>query len=106
VRARGYFRTEEVRGEIRQAALRSIYSPRYVPTSNTVSERNAFAMALRLMHDYAAQLDQMQLIGPRIQAAPWHYHGDPARAYESARQAALKGVSEPGGSDWRPDPAP
>jgi hypothetical protein len=71
-----------------------------------VSERNAFAMALRLMHDYAAQLDQMQLIGPRIQEAPWHYHGEAGAAYEQARQSALKGVSQPGGSEWRPNPAP
>ena len=106
VRARGYFRAEEVRAEIRQAALRSIYSPRYVPSLNTISERNAFAMALRLMHDYAAQLDQMQLIGPLIQRAPWHYHGDPGAAYERARHAALDGIGEPGASDWRPNPAP
>jgi hypothetical protein len=106
VRARTYFRNEEVRAEIRQAALRSIYSPRYVPTRNTVSERNVFAMTLRLTHDYAAQLDQMHLIGPLNQKYPWQYHGKPGVAYEQARQSALKGVSQPGGSEWRPNPAP
>jgi hypothetical protein len=101
-----YFRREEVRAEIRQAALRSVYSPRYVPNGFTASDRNLFAMCFGLMGDYAAQLDQMSLIGPLIQAAPWQYQGSPGRIYERARTAALASVHTPEAHAWRPaDPA-
>ncbi len=61
--------------------------PRYTP-----SDRNIFAMCFFLMHDYQAQLEQMRLIGPLIQASPWNYQGDPGWAYERARTMAQQAV--------------
>jgi hypothetical protein len=46
-------------------------------------------MCFGLMHDYAAELEQMHLIGPLITPHPWRYQGNPGQAYERARQRAL-----------------
>src|ERR1700729_506980 len=48
-----------------------------------------FAMCFRLMRDYPAQLEQMDLIGPMITRLPWGYQGRPRAAYERAREMAL-----------------
>jgi hypothetical protein len=71
-----------------------------------MADRNVFAFALRMTHDYAAQLDQMQLIGPQILSSPWNHQGQPGEAYARARQAALDGAGRPGNSEWRPNPVP
>jgi hypothetical protein len=83
-RQRGYFLQEAVRKEVRRAADRSIRSARYQPHRLTPGDRNVFAMCFWLMRDHEAQLEQMRLIGPLIQAHPWHYLGDPGCAYEQA----------------------
>jgi len=87
-----YFRDGQVGAEIWRAADRSIRSPRYQPSQYTPSDRNIFAMCFFLMHDYQAQLEQMRLIGPLIQASPWNYQGDPGWAYERARTMAQQAV--------------
>jgi hypothetical protein len=87
-----YFQAEPVKDEIRRAADRSIRSPGYVAGKATPLDRNIFAMCFWLMHDYEAQLEQMRLIGPLIQASPWHYQGDPGWAYERARTTAMERV--------------
>ena len=87
--ARGYFRQEAVGAEVRLAADRSIRSPRYRPCHSTLAHRNFFAMCFRLMRDYPAQLEQMDLIGPMITRLPWGYQGRPRAAYERAREMAL-----------------
>jgi hypothetical protein len=99
-----YFRDEQVGGEIRQAAERSIRSPQYQVSRYTPSDRNIFAMCFSLMHDYDAQLEQMHLIGPLIQASPWNYQGDPGLAYERARTRAVaaQGAAPDAGSYRRP----
>jgi hypothetical protein len=84
-----YFRDEAVGAEVRLAANRSIRSPGYRPCHSTPWHRNFFAMCFRLMHDYPAQLEQMDLIGPMITPTPWGYQGRPAAAYERARARAL-----------------
>lgn len=85
----GYFRREEVKAEVRLAADRSIRSAAYVPSPITPVHRNAFAMCFALMHDHAAQLEQMDLIGPLITRIPWVYQDEPATAFERARTRAL-----------------
>jgi len=85
----GYFRDEAVQAEVRLAADRSIRSPDYRPFRSTPAHRNYFAMCFRLMRDYPAQLEQMDLIGPLITRAPWAYQGRPVAAYERARAKAL-----------------
>jgi hypothetical protein len=89
-RRRTYFLDEQVQGEIRAAADRSIRSPNYVAGKLTPAERNVFAWCFSLMQDSQAVLDQMDLIGPLFQKAPWQFRGDPAQAYEQARAHALK----------------
>jgi hypothetical protein len=84
-----YFRDEAVQAEVRLAADRSIRSPGYRPCHSTPAHRNFFAMCFRLMRDYPAQLEQMDLIGPMITRMPWGYQGRPAAAYERARATAL-----------------
>jgi len=99
-----YFRDGQVRAEIWRAADRSVRSPRYQPDQYTPSDRNIFTMCFFLMQDYQAQLEQMRLIGPLIEASPWKYHGDPGRAYEQARTRALQviGVAQGSGSHRAP----
>jgi hypothetical protein len=87
-----YFRGEAVKAEVRLAADRSIRSPAYRPFPSTPTHRNVFAMCFGLMHDYAAQIGQMDLIGPLITKIPWAYQGRPAAAYERARAKALAAV--------------
>ena len=84
-----YFRDEAVQAEVRLAADRSIRSPGYRPCRSTPAHRNYFAMCFRLMRDYPAQLEQMDLIGPLITRMPWAYQGRPGAAYERARTMAL-----------------
>jgi len=85
-----YFQAEPVKAEIRAAADRSVRSPRYAGGLLAPTDWNVFAMCFKLTHDYAAQLELMRLIGPLITPHPWRYQGDPGRAYERARQAALR----------------
>jgi hypothetical protein len=85
----GYFKTPWVKDEIRAAADHSVRSPRYAATILAPTDRNVFAMCFGLMHDYAAELEQMHLIGPLITPHPWRYQGNPGQAYERARQRAL-----------------
>jgi hypothetical protein len=62
------------------------------------ADRNVFAFCFRLMLEYAAQLEQMQLIGPYVVAFPWQYQGKPGQKYEEHRQHAFKqlhGVAAP-----------
>ena len=92
-----YFRDGQVGAEIWRAADRSVRSPRYQPDQYTPSDRNIFAMCFFLMRDYQAQLEQMRLIGPLIQASPWRYQGDPGWAYERARTSALRAIGVPQG---------
>ncbi len=87
-----YFRDGQVGDEIRQAADRSIRSPRYQASWYTPGDRNIFAMCFSLTHDYRAQLEQMSQIGPLIQASPWNYQGDPGWAYERARTRAVEAL--------------
>jgi hypothetical protein len=87
-----YFLGEAVKADVRLAADRSIRCPAYRPHRSTPTHRNAFAMCFGLMHDYAAQLEQMELIGPLITKIPWAYQGRPAAAYERARARALAAV--------------
>lgn len=89
---RAYFQRDDVRAEVRAAADKSIRSRAYVPIRATPGHRNVFAMCFSLTHDYAAQLEQMELIGPLIQRIPWGYQGSPADAYERARVRALSAM--------------
>jgi hypothetical protein len=75
--------------EVRLAADKSIRSAAYVPVRSTPAHRNVFAMCFALMHDYPAQLEQMDLIGPLITQSPWAYQGEPGAAFERARARAL-----------------
>jgi hypothetical protein len=93
-----YFRDGQVGAEILQAADRSVRSPRYLANRYTPSDRNIFAMCFSLMHDYPAQLEQMNLIGPLVQASPWNYQGNPGAAYERARARAVKAMGIPQGA--------
>ncbi len=93
-----YFQGEAVKAEVRLAADKSIRSPAYTPPLSMPSHRNAFAMCFGLMHDYDAQLEQMELIGPLITRVPWAYQGKPAAAFERARaRARALAATRPGG---------
>jgi hypothetical protein len=111
----GYFRSPAVRQEVMDAARRSILSRNYAPPSRALSwaDRNVFAFCFRLMHDYAAQLDQMRLIGPHVVSFPWSYQGKAGQKYEAHRQYAFKqlyGVAAPpwaeflASAGWNPAP--
>ncbi len=91
-----YFRDEAVKAEVRLAADRSIRFPGYRPCRATPTHRNAFAMCFGLMHDYPAQLEQMDRIGSLITRIPWAYQGRPGAAYERARARALAATREDG----------
>jgi hypothetical protein len=85
-----YFFDDAVQAEIRRAAGLSVRSPRYSEGKFEAVDRNTFAMCFWLMRDYEAQLEQMDLIGPLNQTAPWHIQGEARWAYERARTTALK----------------
>lgn len=92
-----HFKDEAVKAEIRAAADRSVRSPRYAGGLLDPADRNPFAMCFFFMGDYAAQLEQMQLIGPNVTASPWQYQGKPGRAYERARLKALEATKRAAG---------
>jgi hypothetical protein len=93
-----HFKDEAVKAEIRAAADRSVRSPRYAGGLLDPVDRNPFAMCFFFMGDHAAQLEQMQLIGPNITATPWQYQGKPGRAYERARRRALEALEATNGT--------
>jgi len=88
---RAYFKSQAVKQEVQAAARRSILSPAYERSGSALSwpDRNVFAFCFRLMHEYAAQLKQMRLIGPHVEEFPWQYQGKPAQKYEEHRQHAF-----------------
>lgn len=94
--ARGrYFLDPGVQAEVRAAASRSVWSPRFPADAASWGDRNVFAFCFSLMEDHQAALAQMELIGSRITETPWHYQDfrQPGKAYEVARQRALLAVS-------------
>jgi hypothetical protein len=91
---RAHFLRPEVAAEVYRAADRSIRSLAYVPSRTTPGDRNAFATCFHLMHDYHAQLQQMNLIGTQITAAPWHYLGRPGPIWDRARTIALAQIAK------------
>lgn len=104
-RQRAYFLGELVREEVYRAAYRSVRSASYATSLYAPADRNVFAMCFALMRDYGAQLEQMRLIGPLIQAIPWQYQGDPGLVYEQARARALRAMGQ-AGSTGPPPRAP
>jgi len=88
---RAYFKSQAVKEEVQAAARRSIMSPAYERSGSALSwpDRNVFAFCFRLMHEYAAQLKQMRLIGPHVEEFPWQYQGKPEQKYEEHRQHAF-----------------
>jgi hypothetical protein len=91
-----YFADRLVREEVNRAAESCVRSAAYAESLFTPADRNAFAMCFWLMSDYNAQLEQMGQIGSLIEAIPWQYLGDPGRAYERARAAAMQATSHAG----------
>ncbi|HUN37363.1 MAG TPA: DUF4034 domain-containing protein [Trebonia sp.] len=98
----GYFRSQAVKDEVMAAAQRSILSPNYAPEGIPLSwaDRGVFAFCFRLMREYAAQLDQMRLIGPYVVAFPWSYQGKAGVKYEAHRQHAFKELYGVVGPPW------
>ena len=90
----GYFQRPEVRAEVYQAAEQSVRSPAYVPWRQTPADRNTFAFCFHLMHDYHAQLQQMNLIGDHITRNPWNQIGKPGQTWERARAIALAQIAK------------
>jgi hypothetical protein len=88
-----YFQRPDVRAEVFQAADRSIRSLAYEPSRSTPMDRNTFAMCFHMMHEYHAQLQQMNLIGAQVTASPWHYLGKPGKIWERARTIALAQIA-------------
>jgi hypothetical protein len=97
-----YFSSPAVKQEVLAAAQRSILSPAYARSGSPLSwaDRNVFAFCFRLMHDYAAQIQQMMLIGPHVLEFPWQYQGKPAQKYEAHRQHAFQQLHGVPGPDW------
>jgi hypothetical protein len=91
-----------VKKEVQAAAERSILSPAYARSGSVLSwaDRNVFAFCFRQMGDYAAQLEQMKLIGPYLTEFPWRYQGKPALRYETARLHAFLKLHGRRGPDW------
>jgi hypothetical protein len=99
----GYFGSGAVGQEVMDAARSSILSPDYARSGSVLSwaDRNIFAFCFRLMHEYAAQLEQMRLIGPHVVAFPWEYQGKPAQKYEEHRRTAFKQVYGATAPSWQ-----
>ncbi|HTU73565.1 MAG TPA: DUF4034 domain-containing protein [Trebonia sp.] len=99
---RGYFRSPAVMQEVMDVARRSILSPNYAPEGIALSwaDRNVFAFCFRLMREYAAQLEQMRLIGPHVVAFPWVYQGTAGQKYEEHRQHAFKQLYAVAAPPW------
>lgn len=97
-----YFHAPAVKKEVQAAAERSILSPAYAQSGSVLSwsDRNVFAFCFRLMGEYAAQLEQMQLIGPHLTEFPWQYQGKPADRYETARLHAFLRLHDKRGPNW------
>jgi Domain of unknown function (DUF4034) len=97
---RTYFHSPTVKQEVLAAAQHSILSPAYGRSGSVLSwpDRNVFAFCFRLMCEFAAQLEQMRLIGPHVVEFPWNYQGKTGQKYEQHRQHAfqqLHGVAAP-----------
>jgi hypothetical protein len=76
------------RGKLDQVRWHRLHVPlRFVP-----EHRQVFAMCFALTHDYPAQLEQMELIGPLITQIPWACQDDPAAAFEGSRTRSLAAV--------------
>lgn len=91
-----YFFDESVKLQIRSAADRSIRSPHYDRASSVLQypDRAAFAFCFARMHDFEAQLAQMDIMGERFALTGWIYKNvDAARGYETDRQRALQRVA-------------
>ena len=97
-----YFRSTAVKEEVLEAARRGILSPNYERKGSVLSwpDRNVFAFSFRLMREYAAQLEQMRLIGPHVEEFPWQYQGKPVQKYEEHRQMAFKQVHGTDAPPW------
>lgn len=92
-----YFFDDSVKLQILSAAEHSIRSPHYDHAGSVLQypDRAAFAFCFARMHDYDAQLEQMEIMGERFAVVGWKYKSkNPARAYETDRQRALRRIAE------------
>jgi hypothetical protein len=102
---RQYFEQPQVRAEIREAAARSIWSPRYRGGLLAWSDRNVFAFCFSRTGDGREALEQMRLIGQRVTRFPWEYdayRGDVGAAYQRTRGKARAAARRQGHDQSRP----
>ena len=85
----GYIAANNVRGDLRAAAQRSIWHPDADLRPGWQEPGNAFAMAFDISGDQASAAQAFDLIGDVVTAQPWLYlGGDTARHFAAARQRA------------------
>jgi hypothetical protein len=84
----GYWRRDDVVGEIRAAAAASVEHPGFPTTPLAVVDRSTFAFCFASMGDWAAARRQFQAMTVPYRW-PWGMFGDPAQLLLDARQRAL-----------------
>src|SRR5919201_1968806 len=79
--ANNYFRRDDVRREIIDAAERSVWAHEYQPSRRAVIDRNVFAFCFSLMGDSKAAKREFEAIGPTVTREPWVLLGEPVTVF-------------------------
>ncbi|MFC3989128.1 hypothetical protein [Actinoplanes siamensis] len=80
---------DPVRGELYEAAKRSVWHPEFRRTHGWVSVMSTFAMAFALLDDMPAVASMFTALGDLATGQPWSYLGDPATVISRYRARAL-----------------
>ncbi len=86
----GYFRRDEVRNEIYEAAARSVNHPDFRPVYGWVYAHNLFAYVFSVMDDYRSAAQSFRAIGNRMARVVWSGYADPVAEFRKVRDTALR----------------
>jgi hypothetical protein len=86
---RAYVMSDAVRGEVYEAARRSVWHPEFRRTHGWVLVMNTFAAYFAMVDDMPAAGSLFTALGDLATESPWHYLGDPATIIAKFRARAL-----------------
>lgn len=84
-----YLRSDAVRGEVYEAARRSVWHPEFRRTPGWVSVMSTFATVFALLDDMPAVGSLFTALGDLATEWPWQYLGDPVTVINRYRARAL-----------------
>ncbi|WP_255657918.1 hypothetical protein [Actinoplanes sp. L3-i22] len=86
---RAYVMSDAVRGEVYEAARRSVWHPEFRRTHGWVLVMNTFAAYFAMVDDMPAVGSLFTALGDLATESPWRYLGDPATVISQFRARAL-----------------